>query len=242
MQSVTVIPLPVLGRRNVNTFLLCGERTVLVDTGTPGSGPKILARIEAQGLRPRDLAAIVVTHGHIDHFGSAAFLHEATKAPIIAHAGDLETYAQGRVTGPLPPTGPFGWLFRKTPLPHAHTQPFVPHVVLDAPAALHDYGVAAQILPTPGHTPGSISVLTDAGALIAGDLIAGRFLGLLAAPADPPFHDDPARNLASLNAMLDRDPTTLYVGHGAALDAARVRRWARREQHRLVTRGITSPG
>ncbi|WP_067815154.1 MBL fold metallo-hydrolase [Nocardia inohanensis] len=233
MRSTTVFSLPAVGKRTVNSFLLQGERPVLIDTGVPGTGPKILERAAALGIRPSDIAAIVVTHGHIDHFGSAAFLHRTTNAPIIAHSGDLGAYQQGRIAKPLVPTGPFGWLFGKTPVPHAHTEPFVPHVILDGPTTLREYGVAARILPTPGHTPGSISVLTDDGDLIAADLIAGRFLGLLSAPANPPFHDDRGRNLASLNAMLDLGPTTVYVGHGAPLPAARVRRWARREQRRL---------
>ncbi|MEV4127250.1 MBL fold metallo-hydrolase [Nocardia sp. NPDC049707] len=239
MQKVTVTALPALGKRTVNTFLLRGDRPVLVDAGVPGSGPRILEQVVALGVSPTDLAAIVITHGHIDHFGSAVFLRQATGAPIIAHSADLASYRLGRNGGPLPPTGPLGWLFGKTPVPHAHTEPFEPQVIIDGPTALHDYGVAARILPSPGHTPGSVSVLTDDGDLIAADLIAGRFLGLFEAPANPPFHEDRLQNLASIDSMLEQGATTLYVGHGAPLDADRVRRWARREHRR--TRSARCP-
>jgi len=74
-------------------------------------------------------------------------------------------------------------------------------------------------MPTPGHTAGSVSVLTDTGELIAGDLVANSFMGLIPGrPANPPFHDDPRGNLASLHQMLALKPTTLHVGHGPALD------------------------
>ncbi|MEU6894762.1 MBL fold metallo-hydrolase [Streptomyces sp. NPDC046557] len=43
-----------------------------------------------------DLALIVVTHGHIDHFGSAAELHRLTGAPIAGHVADVEPFRSGR--------------------------------------------------------------------------------------------------------------------------------------------------
>ncbi|WP_260146421.1 hypothetical protein [Streptomyces sp. 2132.2] len=88
-------------------------------------------------------------------------------------------------------------------------------------------------MPTPGHTAGSVSVLTDEGDLVAGDLVANSFMGLIPGKsADPSFHDDPVGNFASLQAMLDLNPTALHVGHCIALRPDRVRPWVRREHHR----------
>jgi hydroxyacylglutathione hydrolase len=159
-------------------------------------------------------------------------------APIIAHHGDADAYASGHNLAPsIQPTGPFGWLFAKLPAARERTEPFVADIVVDESMSLHDYGVDAQILFTPGHTPGSISVLTEAGELIAADLIAGRFLGAIRrTPANPPFHHDRAQNLASLSAVLALNPAVLYVGHGGPLDPSRVWRWAERE-HRKLARG-----
>ncbi|MGW1811384.1 MBL fold metallo-hydrolase [Streptomyces sp. NPDC002078] len=234
MAHTTVIPVPVMGKRNVNAFLLLGRRAVLVDTGIPGTGAKILARIAEHGIAPGDVSAIVITHAHIDHFGSAAELRRATGAPVVAHVADLGPYTTGRIREPYLPTGRFGRFLNRLDAFHEHAEPFRPDLLVDGPTALYEQGVNARIMPTPGHTAGSISVLTDDGDLVAGDLVATSFLGMAhRRPANPPFHDDPVGNLASLRAMLALKPTRLHVGHGGPLAPARVERWAAREQHRL---------
>ncbi|MFJ5550973.1 MBL fold metallo-hydrolase [Streptomyces sp. NPDC093225] len=237
MPPTKVVPIPVMGRHNINAYLLLGRRPVLVDAGTPGSGRLIRDRIAAHGVDPADLALIVLTHGHIDHFGSAAELHRLTGAPVAGHVADLGPYRTGRVREPYLPTGPMGRLMARNPELHVRAEPLEPQVLVRGETDLADFGVAARIVPTPGHTAGSVSVLTDGGDLVAGDLIANSFFGLVRGrPANPPFHDDPLANLASLRAMLALGPTALHVGHGTALDPDRVRRWADREQRRLTRR------
>jgi glyoxylase-like metal-dependent hydrolase (beta-lactamase superfamily II) len=225
------------GRHSINAYLLLGRRPILVDAGIPGSGRKIVDGIAAHGVDPSDLALIVLTHAHIDHFGAAAQVSRLTGAPIAAHHADLEPYRAGRAREPYLPTGPFGAILRRMPALHATVQPVEPDLVLDGPQRLDDLGVAARIVPTPRHTAGSVSVLTDHGDLVAGDLIATSFMGSITGrPAKPPFHDDPVANLASLRAMLDLKPTALHVGHGGRLDPARVARWADKQQQRLDRR------
>ncbi|MFB7949160.1 hypothetical protein ACFC6L_30085 [Kitasatospora phosalacinea] len=97
-------------------------------------------------------------------------------------------------------------------------EPFVPDVLVNGPTALAEFGVDARIVPTPGHTAGAVSVLTDDGDPVAGDLIADSFTGPLPGrPANPPFHDDRRANLAGLRAMPALRPTRLHVGHGTSL-------------------------
>lgn len=93
-------------------------------------------------------------------------------------------------------------------------------------------------MPTPGHTAGSVSVLTDDGDLVAGALVANslRACPIPGKPANPPFHDDPRANFTRLREMLALNPTRLHVGHGTPLDPDRVRRWADREARRLDRR------
>ncbi|MEU6092691.1 MBL fold metallo-hydrolase [Streptomyces sp. NPDC047085] len=229
MSRIKVVPIPVTGRHNINAYLLLGRRPVLVDAGTPGSGRKIHDRITALGVDPADVSLIVITHGHIDHFGSAAELRRLTGAPVAGHVADLGPYRSGRARDPYLPTGPMGRLMARSRKLHTRVEPVEPDVLIRGETGLEDFGLAARIMPTPGHTAGSVSGLTDDG-----DLIAGSFMGLIPArPANPPFHDDPRQNLASLREMLALNPTSLHVGHGTALDPGRVRRWAEKEHDRL---------
>ncbi|MGW5779341.1 MBL fold metallo-hydrolase [Streptomyces sp. NPDC003863] len=237
MSRTKVVPIPVMGRHNINAYLLLGRRPVIVDAGTPGSGRKIHEQVAAHGVDPTDVSLIVITHGHIDHFGSAAELHRLTGAPVAGHAADLGPYRSGRAREPYLPTGLMGRLMARNKNLHVRAEPFEPDVLVTGETGLEDFGIAARIMPTPGHTAGSISVLTDRGDLVAGDLIANSLFGLVRGrPANPPFHDDPLHNLASLREMLALNPARLHVGHGTPLEPDRVRRWADREHQRLSRR------
>ena len=57
------------------------DSVTLIDTGAPGSSAEILCAVPG-------VDRIVLTHGHVDHCGSAAELHQATGAPVLAGAGD----------------------------------------------------------------------------------------------------------------------------------------------------------
>ncbi len=174
---------------------------------------------------------IVITHGHIDHFGAAADLHGRTDAPVAAHEADLPAYRAGHADPTQrQPIGLFGQIFTRTPPPNATTDPLHPQIVLTGEYRLDDHGVDARIIHTPGHTPGSVSVLLDRGDLIAGDMISGGLLGVLRyRPSYPPFHEDPAQTLDSLQAALRMGPHTLHIGHGGPMPSNSVQRWLDRQ-------------
>ncbi|MEU2062477.1 MBL fold metallo-hydrolase [Streptomyces sp. NPDC013455] len=234
MSRTKVVPIPVMGRHNINAYLLLGRRPVIVDAGVPGSGRKIHEQITAHGVDPGDVSLIVITHGHIDHFGSAAELHRLTGAPVAGHVADLGPFRSGRAREPYRPTGLMGRLMARNKNLHLKVEPVEPDLLLRGETDLDDFGIEARVMPTPGHTAGSVSVLTNRGDLVAGDLVANSLFGLVPGrPANPPFHDDPLGNLASLRRMLALDPVRLHVGHGTPLEPDRVRRWAAREHRRL---------
>ena len=222
-----VVRLPVLGGHMVNAFLLIGRRPILVDCGTPGTADRICDGITAAGVDPTDLEMIIITHGHIDHFGAAAELHRRTGAPVAAHEADIPSYSAGQSDSrQRQPIGIVGRLFSRTPPPNARTEPVPIHLVLNDEYRLEDRGIDGRIVPTPGHTAGSVSVLLDQGDVIAGDLISGGFIGALRnRPSQPPFHDDPARALASVRAVMKTEPHTLHIGHGGPMPAERINRW-----------------
>jgi glyoxylase-like metal-dependent hydrolase (beta-lactamase superfamily II) len=66
-------------------LLVHADGAVLIDTGFPGDLGVIRRALRRAGLGPDDVRAILLTHGHLDHAGNAAALHEWTQTPIFAH-------------------------------------------------------------------------------------------------------------------------------------------------------------
>lgn len=77
--------LHVRGMMSVPHILADEEGVVLLDTGFPGDSRRIRRAMAAAGVGARDVRAILLTHGHIDHAGNAAELKAWTGAPIYAH-------------------------------------------------------------------------------------------------------------------------------------------------------------
>ncbi|MFA7695191.1 MAG: MBL fold metallo-hydrolase [Methanoregula sp.] len=205
-----VLPIP-LG--HVNAFLIRGSRPVIVDTGLPGSAPKILSVLKKEGFAPWDLALIIITHAHPDHSGCAAALAGATGAPVLVHAGEADYLSTG-ASAPARPTALLGHLFGLMIKKNA-TAPelaVTPVIRIDALYRLDAFGVDGTIIPTPGHTNGSLSVILATGECIAGDLVTGMFPAT--EPRLPIFAEDPDAARESIRTILAANPKIIYAGHG----------------------------
>jgi hydroxyacylglutathione hydrolase len=130
---------------------------IVVDPGDDTD--RILAILRRHDLKIR---AIISTHTHIDHVGGLAALHRATGAPVLIHEADLELYRHLDIQAQ--------WLGVPTPAKTA-IEDFVKEG-----DTLRWGGFVASVLHTPGHTPGSISLVVKAGiALPGGERKAGAF-------------------------------------------------------------------
>jgi glyoxylase-like metal-dependent hydrolase (beta-lactamase superfamily II) len=208
-----------------NVFLLIGEQAVLIDAGGPKDVPRIFAFLREHHVDNGKLSLILLTHGHWDHAGGAAQIRAETKAPIVLHRGDVELVRHG-VNGSPKPTCLMSYLIRT--LINRGYPPFEPDVLIDGELDLQPYGVAARVLPTPGHSPGSISVLTEDGAAIVGDLLMGGWLGGALFGKRPGLHyfaDDLEQIKTSIRNVLAKGPRIIHVAHGGPLEPADVARF-----------------
>ncbi|MFC2059323.1 MBL fold metallo-hydrolase, partial [Chloroflexota bacterium] len=162
-----------LGVRWANVILLVGEEITLVDTGWGGSSKKILNFINQLGRSPSDITRIIITHDHIDHAGNVAQLQKLCAARVAVHKADAP-YVSGERRQPIPisnkalafPLRPFR--------PVINTEPATVDIILEDGDEF-DSPIGLKVIHTPGHTPGSICLLSEEKSLlIIGDALNNR--------------------------------------------------------------------
>lgn len=191
-----------------NCYLLLGRRPVLVDTGAPGDLKRILAALKTAGVAPQDLALIFLTHGHSNHAGCAAELKRRSGAQIALHAGDAALVRSGR-NGILAAQDTLGRVLR--PFVDEEFEPFEPDLVFRDGFSLEPHGVKGNVLATPGHTPGSASLVLASGEAIIGDVLRGSML--LPNKSQPHwFCNDPESNTRSILRLAREGLLRCYPG------------------------------
>jgi hydroxyacylglutathione hydrolase len=211
-----------LQREYANTHALVGPdgQVVLIDSGLERNAQAIEADLIASGLDPKKVTAVVLTHAHADHAGGARFFQEKYGARVVVGAGDAAMLAEGK-NEPLCPTNADA-RSRLAGDQAERYQGFTADVLVDGTFDLTPLiGAAAQALPVPGHTAGSL-VVKAGSALYVGDLLRGSVFG---SDADVHFYMcDLEANARDVRALLADHPevTTWFVGHFGPLTRAAV--------------------
>lgn len=200
------------GRSNV--FLLSrGNRHILVDTSPVSRWRKLDCRLRRLGIGRLD--ALVLTHAHYDHAGSAARLQKEYGAPVIVHRSEAPFLASGEGLVPQG-TNFLGRLlidhFGKSFAARLSCAPCRADILVDGRLDLDGYGFSAYVLHTPGHSPGSMSVIVENEIAVVGDAMFGIFPGSVF----PPFAVDAGQLVSSWGRLLDTGCRFFLPSHGSA--------------------------
>lgn len=198
--------------RETNCYLLRGEQgTILVDPGPPRGLPVVTAGAARAGIPPEEIRLILVTHGHLDHFGAAEAAHAWCGAPVAAFR-DEPAFTQTRRNALPPGQSLRGELIRRAYLLLAPAVAYAPlraDVLLDEGADLSAYGVQARVVRVPGHAPGALALLTAEGDALVGDLFVNYTV-----PSRPVYISDRKAWEASYRRIQEARPRMVYPGHG----------------------------
>jgi glyoxylase-like metal-dependent hydrolase (beta-lactamase superfamily II) len=204
-------------------YLVRHEGTILIDAGNSNQEKRFFSAFEQLGVRPEEIQLILATHGHADHIGSAAKIAEITGAPIAIHQADQEWLEKGILEVP-PGVTRWGRIMRSMFMFGAaesffRFQPAAAGVVFgDEDFALNDFGIPGKVIATPGHSPGSVSVLLDNMDAFVGDQ-AMNGLPFRTKPGLPILAEDIEEVKESWRKMLKMKLKTIYPGHGKPFPA-----------------------
>jgi hydroxyacylglutathione hydrolase len=184
-----------LGPFAVNCYVVRaagGNEGVVVDPGWPGAWTDI-----ESALGDSRCAAILITHGDIDHVGGVAEVARATGAPV--HIAAEESDRLERIND-FVPAGLEGVVLES----------YEPDVRLRGDEELELAGVRFDTLRVPGHTEAHLAYAAD-GCLFSGDVLFAGSVGRVDRP-----NGDWETLMASIRQLADRFPpeTVVYPGHG----------------------------
>jgi glyoxylase-like metal-dependent hydrolase (beta-lactamase superfamily II) len=196
-------------------YLLTGPRPVLVETGSQSSVPRLLEALARLGVGPEDLAAVVVTHIHLDHAGGVGDVARAfPRATVYVHEKGARHLADptrlvasaARVYGPL-----LDRLYgRLEPTPAERIRVLADGEELDLGG-----GRVLRAIDSPGHAKHHLGLVdSESGLLFAGDAVGVRLpdAGVLR-PATPPPDFDYDLALASLGKFRAAQPAAVALAH-----------------------------
>jgi glyoxylase-like metal-dependent hydrolase (beta-lactamase superfamily II) len=202
-----------------------GGKWVLIDAGPPGCARDIVEATEARfgtGSRPE---AILLTHGHADHVGSALALAEKWDVTIYAHHLELPYLTGKSLYPPADPTvgGAIAFLSRFFPRRMSHLGKRVHELPHGKVPGLTGW----EWIAVPGHSPGHVAFFRESDrVLLAGDAFAtvnlDSWSGLLAgrqrfsSPPSPFTYDWHAAR-ASIAALAKLRPNAVGCGHGVPI-------------------------
>ena len=181
---------------DANAYLVAGAEPTLIDCGSSLGYEQLKVGLARLGYAPGDICRVIATHGHWDHLSGMAQLRAESDAQLWMHGNDREAVE----TGNCDRTSAFLY---DQPFPAVHVDR-----LLEDGEILPVGPYRLRVVHTPGHSPGSVSFLTEINGLkllIGGDTLWGGF--------HPKLGSDLDAWASSLDRLLDLDFDVVTIGH-----------------------------
>lgn len=203
-----------ISRGMVNCYLVSTDSGYfLIDTGLASKRAEIDKEIENAGCRSGNLVLIIVTHGDYDHAGNAAYFRQKYGARIVIHPAESIAVEKGDMLLNRKRMTFFKRMLARMVIPVVTKlrtfDRFKADIFVEDGYDISGYGLEANIWHIPGHSRGSIGIITINGDFFCGDLLSsGR------KPSLNSLIDDLAEANASVEKLLSLKIDTVYPGHG----------------------------
>ena len=228
----------VLGGRSGSFLVSVANRRLLVDTGAPRDRGALLSRLYALGVESLDW--LILTHSHYDHAGNAKVVRERFGAKVAIARAERDALESGRndVDGVMPVgTNTVLRFFTHALRPKiARSLVFEPcpaDIVFEGLLDFSGEDLDVLVVPTPGHTVGSVSVIAGTRhnpVALVGDAMFGVFPGSIF----PPFAWNVPTLLESWRTLFGYPCATYLPAHGSANPRALVEREISRMARKAV--------
>ena len=198
---------------SVNCYLIETDTGyMLIDTGCSNKRTDLEKEVESAGCKPGNLKLIVLTHGDFDHTGNAAYLRKKFDTKIAMHYDDSGMVERGNMFWNRKKGNILLRIIASILFGFGKSERFKPDYYIGDGYDLSGYGFDAKVLHIPGHSKGSIGILTAGGDLICGDLLSNWDK-----PDQPDINsimDDSAAANTSVEKLKSLKINTVYPGHG----------------------------
>jgi glyoxylase-like metal-dependent hydrolase (beta-lactamase superfamily II) len=199
----------VLGGRS-NVFLIsCDQQNILIDTGPGFMSKRLLQRLEK--LKITKIDYLILTHSHFDHAANASLIKEKFGARIVIHQSEAEYLVSGDSPMPAGTNAFSAWLVRNFSQKLVNIVRYKScqaDILVNDSLNLSSTGI--NIVNTPGHTIGSLSIIVDQEIALVGDTLFGIFPG----SCFPPFADDVTDLLKSWEDLIKSGCGLFLPSHG----------------------------
>jgi len=200
---------------SANIYLIQGKNGhLLIDAGSPGNFRSFIKLLHKESIKPEEITFILITHVHNDHVGNLRQIKELTGAKVMIHTLESDWLSNGYVDVPKGTIPLYRFISKhgqkrgiKLKFPAVDAD-----IKISEETSLKEFGHNGSVIPTPGHSVGSVSLFLDDGNAFVGDACFN--FPSFKRSILPGFAEDIQVLFDTWKFFLESNTHTFYPGHG----------------------------